>query len=203
MAEELEVPVEGQPNESPVENPVEQLEEGIKPEVVDKAEYEALRKEMDKLSQERNMLRNRTKALEGKVLETDDLAAIKEAYAELAKEKQEREEAEAREAERKEAESFRDKVIAEYPKEVQEAAKKLIEKNKNNLIWENATSWEDARRQLVPQLEALKEVVSIKTEEDGTVIHPNNPGMVDDGTKKFEDLTIEEMRKVLPRAESR
>lgn len=174
------------------------------PETVSKSEYEKLQAELNKDRQEKNMLRNKVKRLEGKVLETDDLESIKEAYADLLKKEEEREAAEKEKSERQEAEDFRNKVISEYPESVQKAAKKLIEKNTNNLIWEDATDWNDARSQLTNQLDALKEALGVddKEDEDDTQVHPNNPKNAK-ADKPLSEMSAAEMRKYLPVADSR
>lgn len=175
--------------------------EGKQPETVSKEDLAKIQKELDQIKQERNLLRNEKKKLESKVLEsTED---YKSAYEELKTKLDGQEAKQEAEKARKEAEAFRDRVISEYPEAVQKAAKKLISKNPNNLIWEDAEDWNDARSQLTPQLDALKEALGVEDEqEEKPKVLSNNPGR-SKGEKAFEDMTLEEMRKVLDRADSR
>jgi hypothetical protein len=182
-------------------------------EYVSKADYDKLAAKIEELSndtnrtkQERNMLRNKLRKMEGKTLEVDDVDTLKDTLRELLEEKETREKADEEASSRKEAEAFRDKVISEYPEAVQKAAKRLIAKNSNNLIWEDATDWNDARAQLVPQLDALKEALGEGVEDDNIQIHANNPGgrsKYKSDLDRFQDLSLEDMEKELEVAPAR
>ena len=178
------------------------------------AELEALRKDKLKADMRANQLENKIKEEETAALkEKEDYKSLAEKLeAELAQIKADSEaEAEAKaeeaaaEAARKEALDFRNSVIAEYPPEVQQAANNLIEKNVSNLFWKDAQDWDDARTQLTDQLDALADVLGHAAPEHKPAPKPktsaNNPAKT--STVDPKDMTLEELRSVLPRADER
>lgn len=216
MAEEVTPPIEGEntnPDQLGTEGtPVVQSSDGQenqnKEEQVDvKAlsdRLAAIEKERDNIAQERNLLRNKTKELEKKrVEETED---YKSAYEEMLAEKERREAEDAEERERADARRFRDTVIASRSEKTQKAAKALIDKNENNLAWRNARDETDARRQIEDQLDALDAVLGNqeeKVEKEVYRIEANPTAGTGPRDVPFEDLSYEEMKKILPRADAR
>lgn len=164
-----------------------------------KTKLAAAEKEAEKAKMERNM--RRKEAEEAKVKALEETERYKEANEELKKQIEQREAEEAEAAETKQVEELRGQIISEFPKEVQEIAKDL------NLYWDaTATNTAEADTQLRAKLTAIQSRLG-ETDDDGNFtprINANNPAP-DEGTdgKRFEDMTSDEMRKVLPIAPPR
>lgn len=164
---------------------------------VDKAEYEAKLKEINKLQQELNLRRNKEKELELKNLE--ETGKYKDAYEKLKAEEAIREEEAAKAAQEKEVKDIRDGVLKEFP-EVADVAEKLD-------VWWDPTveNYEDAKVSLREKLETLQQKLSPKQEENQPEIDGNNPvtRYGDEELDKLFSLSAEEMRKQLPKADPR
>ena len=143
---------------------------------------EELRKQLQKIEQERNLYKNKADKAE--------------------KEREERRQAELSETERlteelntykqkeayETAEQFRSQVIEETLKDnpaALKAAKALIAKNPSNLTWGEGADEDQARADLVSQLESLAEVIGspvaapAANEEPSARVNPNNPAPLD------------------------
>lgn len=143
-------------------------------------ELEKLRKELDQIKMERNMLKNKQDEERKKRLEDEGnfKQLAEEAQAELQRIKEEQEQRDAYE----EAKSLRQKFIDEYDGDdkVKEAARALIAKNEANLSWGEASTEQEAKQQIHQQLDALKDVLGVTSEEgadDDISVHPNNPAI--------------------------
>lgn len=177
-----------------------------------KAQIETERKERQKIEMERNQLKNKQ--------ETDRKAALEEEgnWKQLAEEREAELEAIKQKAQADEdfekASSLRNSIINEYSNEtVRNAAKALVEANPLNLAWgAEVQTEEEAREQLVAQLDKMastlgvvKEETQDTTETDEPYVHPNN--QASDGgditLEKLKNMTAEEMKKFLPTAEPR
>ena len=196
-----EAPATGSPSDVEPES----IEEGVKPEPISRDEYEKLRKEFQKLEMERNNLRNKQEEERRKALEEQGN------WEQIAKEREDeldriREETSAREAQES-AIRLRDKIIAEYPDEtVRKAAKALIERNPSNLAWGDVETEDQARAEVVAQLDGLKETFGIISDSvEPPVIDGNNPApsKVDPEMAKLQSMSADELRKVLPVADGR
>lgn len=173
-----------------------------------KAELETERKERQKVEMERNQLRNKQEEDRKKYLE--EQGNYKELYEEREAELERiKAEAEAAEAE-KAYYGLRDSFIDEYPDEkVREAAKALVQKNPNNLIWSNTAETEtDAKADIHAQLDALKDTLGVlgsqdQDNEDSDVsIDGNNPYPQDQVSRSaYDKMTFQEMREVLPKSQ--
>jgi rRNA maturation endonuclease Nob1 len=168
----------------------------------DPAEVERLRKENQKLQMEINQRRNKEKELETARERAEREALEKEGkWQELAEklqaEKEAQAQAERQREQQKEVDEFRDKIIADYPTEVQDLAKKL------GTNWDDAADYGTAETQLRSKLEVLKEAVVTSTGEDAPQIHSNNPAPSRELTEldKLRQMSAAEMRKVLPIAD--
>lgn len=137
-------------------------------------EVEQLRKELQKLEMERNMLRNKQQEEETQRLkETENYKELYEKTQSELEQIQTRAEAEKA---AQEARKFRDEVIDSYPDpKVQEIAKKLLAKNETAIAWGDVDTFDDARAQLVEQLDAIKETVTTTVESPEPTISGNNP----------------------------
>lgn len=139
---------------------------------------EELRKQLQKLEQERNLYKNKNKEYET-AQEEKRKAELSEA--ELLKE--ELAEYRAKEAGR-EAEQLRRDLISKFPDEAtRKAALQLIEKNPGNLTWGDASTEEEAQAALFSQMEAIQEVIGSKPADPAqapaepvALVNPNNPG---------------------------
>jgi chromosome segregation ATPase len=173
-----------------------------------KQELERVRKEASSTAQERNLLRNQIKTAEQKALE--ESGQIEQAYQKLKSDHEALQAQQEADRAQAEAKTFRDKVIAEYtnPK-VREVAQKLIDKNPQNLVWTDGATPDEAKTQILDQLNSLAAVIGTSDDSGETTttttqgtVNPNNP-QVDLGGKRPEDMTLEELQKVLPKADQR
>lgn len=178
--------------------------------VPDPAEVERLQKELNKAQQEINLRRNQQKELETAQATAERERIAKESDAEVRasfyqKQLEEREALDAtREEERvaaeqqKEVDTFRDKIISEYPQSVQDLAKTL------GTNWDDAADYPGAEAQLRAKLDAIKAIVP-STPDEGPEIHPNNPSSDPGLTEidKLKNLSAKELRKLLPIASDR
>lgn len=140
------------------------------------SEVEEMRKQLQKLEMERNMLRNKQQEEEVKRLE--EAENYKELYEKTQNELSEIQQRQEAETALNEAKKFRNEVIDSFPDEkTKEIAKKLIAKNEQALSWgADVETYDDAKAQLVEQLNAIKETVSV---DEGPTPEPtvsgNNP----------------------------
>lgn len=175
--------------------------------VLSAAEIEQARKERDQAIMERNNLRKKIEEQETAALkEKEDWKALAErAEAKLAEAEAEKE----RENARSEAEKFRKDFIAKQPEQLQKALNTLVEANSSNFLWTNAKDWDDAAAQLDAQAKAIAAGLGIDLEDDGNQaeatppprVHSNNPAPANLKGQDFENMSWEDMRKVLPKAE--
>lgn len=159
---------------------------------------EELRKRLAQAQMELNQKRNALAEIEKQKEEAR--------LAELSEVERLREELAKREAEdeQRQAEDLRNKFIDEYgdPK-VAEAAKKLVAENPANLSWGEVQTEEEAKAAIHRQMDAMKAMLPVTTEEEPTgEISPNNPeyriGDVD-----ITKLSAAELRELLPKAPAR
>ena len=159
---------------------------------------EELRKRLAQAQMELNQKRNALAEIEKQKEEAR--------LAELSEVERLREELAKREAEdeQRQAEALRNKFIDEYgdPK-VAEAAKKLVAENPANLSWGEVQTEEEAKAAIHRQMDAMKAMLPVTTEEEPTgEISPNNPeyriGDVD-----ITKLSAAELRELLPKADPR
>ncbi len=143
-------------------------------------DVDALRKELEKVTQERNLHKNQVEKFnkaqeEARQAELSEVERLKEQLAGLESDKQQRE-----------ARDFRDTVLNEYlanDPAALKAAKALIAKNPLNLAWGEGLTEDEAKAELLGQLDALKEVVgtpSANAETPTPPAHANNPGSIRD-----------------------
>lgn len=137
----------------------------------------ALQKQLEKLQMENNLHKNKLKEYDGKAEE-----ARKAEMSEVERLTEELNEFRADKSQR-EANDFRNRVLEEHLKDspsALRAAKALIEKNPLNLAWGDGLTEDEAKQELIDQLEALKEVVGEVTAPtetpQPTPAHANNPG---------------------------
>lgn len=163
---------------------------------VDRAEYEAAKKEADKLRMELNMRRKKEKESELKRLE--DTEEWKSAYETLKVELDTIQADKEREEQKEEIERIRDEILSKYPDKVQNVAKDL------GLYWDEAETESDAEAQLTAKVDRIAEALKIteaSEEDEDPLVHANNPK-----TQKGEDwanMDVDEMRKVFPKADPR
>ena len=159
---------------------------------------EELRKRLAQAQMELNQKRNALAEIEKQKEEAR--------LAELSEVERLREELAKREAEdeQRQAEALRNKFIDEYgdPKAA-EAAKKLVAENPANLSWGEVQTEEEAKAAIHRQMDAMKAMLPVTTEEEPTgEISPNNPeyriGDVD-----ITKLSAAELRELLPKADPR
>lgn len=163
---------ETQPESKADVQPVDSVDPKTETNTVD-PEVEKLRKENQKLEMERNMLRNKQQEEEVERLkESENYKELAERYQnELTEIQQQQEEQKAIE----EARAFRDEVIDSYPDQrTKEMAKKLLAKNPSAIVWGNVETFDDAKAQLVEQLDSIKETINPNNEADPVVVG-NNP----------------------------
>jgi arginyl-tRNA synthetase len=182
----------------------------IKEVTVDPA-VEELRKERDQARMRANQLENEAKqakeaaaeAERKRLEEAGDYKAIAE---QLQREKEERAAEEARKAQeaadkaeedakKARVDELRQEVLDQFPENIKELAKTL------GIWWDEAGTEAEAQAQLKTKLEALQASQPAVEEQEPT-IHANNPAGEVDGVP-FQNLSLEEMRKQLPRADSR
>lgn len=172
-----------------------------------KQQLEAERKERQKIEMERNQLRNKQEEDRKKYLE--EQGNYKELYEEREAELQ-RIKAESEAAETEKAYyDLRNSFIDDYPDErVREAAKALVQKNPNNLIWSNSAETEiDAKSDIHAQLDALKETLGVlgsqdQDEDSDVSIDGNNPYPQDQVSRSaYDKMSFQEMREVLPKSQ--
>lgn len=171
-----------------------------------KAERAAeLEKELQKVTLERNMLKNKMTEAE-QAAEEARKAALEEQgdWKSIAEEAQrkldEREAAEAAAEEDRQMRQVRQEAIDSYadPK-VKAAAQKLVEKNDSSFWWGAAEDKTDAIAKVHAQLDTFKEVLGITSEDEGQEGAPefnaNNPGL---GSQSQQgEASLEEMEKKL------
>lgn len=168
------------------------------------AQLESERKERQKIEMERNHLRKKIEDSEANSLRE------KEDYKTLADSLQAKLDAlEAEEAEKsaeKEATDFRNEFIAKQPDKLAKVLRNLIAANPTNFLWSNAKDWDDARSQLETQATLIAEAVGIDTDADietkNPKINANNPAVKLGGLDP-EDMSLADLRKLLPKAPSR
>lgn len=166
------------------------------------SEVEKLRKELQKLEMERNMLRNKQDDERRKKLEEDNefKALYEETQAKLAQ----READDQARADLEAARKLRQQFIDDYPDPtVRKVAEKLIEKNESNLTWGDVETEEEARSAIHSQLDALRETLGISQSDDedtDIVVPANNPSVKNTNPA---ELSWEQMRDVLPKADPR
>lgn len=138
------------------------------------SEVEEMRKQLQKLEMERNMLRNKQQEEEIKRLEeTENYKELAEKYQSELTQVQQAQESEKAIAE---ARKFRNEVIDSYPDtKTKEIAKKLLAKNEQAITWGDVETFDDAKVQLIEQLDAIKETVSTEAPEQDPVVGGNNP----------------------------
>lgn len=192
-------------SESTVEEPTVSVEEL-------QAQIETERKERQKIEMERNQLKNKQEEDRKKALEEQgnwkQIAEEREAELEAIRAKAEAD------ANFEKANSLRNSIINEYSNEtVRNAAKALVDANPLNLAWgEDVQTEEEAREQLISQLDKMASTLGVDKEETQESIetgepyvHPNN--QASDGgeitLEKLKNMTAEEMKKFLPTAEPR
>ncbi len=174
------------------------------------AQLESERKERQKIEMERNQLKNKQEEDRKKQLEESNefRTLYEESQAELEKIQTETEAQKNLE----EANKLRDKIINEYPNEtVRKAAKAAIEQNPFNFVWsDDVATEEEAKSQLFKQLDSMSSVFgetpTSDTTEEEPYVHPNNPSSQetgDPGLDKLKQMSAEEMKKFLPRADAR
>lgn len=163
-------------------------------ETVDKAEYERLKKEYDKSQQEINLRRNKEAQIKREALE--EAGKIEEAYEALKAELAAKEALSEKEREQKELEDLKESVFKEFPDEIAKLGKSL------NVTWDSAQTFDEAKEQVRAKLTALQGALKPAEVEEDVEIHANNP-LGEVNGKPFESLSLEEMRKVLPKADSR
>lgn len=179
---------------------------------VERAEFERVQKELEQTRMRANQLENERKKFEEQQKQAElDRLARENNWEEIAKKTQAeleaiRKDQEAEQA-RKDAEAFRDQVLAGYPENVQKAAKALIAKDPANLSWKEASSWDSAKQQLTEQLDTLKEVLGSAPGDAGEGspartpdYHPNNPATPTGLEKPLHEMSLEEMRAILPKS---
>lgn len=175
------------------------------------AQIETERKERQKIEMERNQLKNKQEEDRKAALEEEgnwkQLAEEREAELEAMKQKAQADE------DFEKASSLRNSIINEYSNEtVRNAAKALVEANPLNLAWgTDVQTEEEAREQLVAQLDKMASTLGVTQEDPGAndndepYVHPNN--QASDGgevtLEKLKNMTAEEMKKFLPTAEPR
>lgn len=192
----------------------ENSETSVEENKVDPAEIERLRKEAERIAElekERDQARMRANQLENERKEAEKAERDKlkeggewETLAQrLLREKEERELADAKrrdeelaeKAERERQEQvngLRDEVLGEFPENVQALAKKL------DLWWDNAENVPSAQASL---REKLKELQDSLPQELGPSHHANNP--LSEPDPEFREMSLDEMRKILPKADPR
>lgn len=151
---------------------VDSVDQETKTESPVDTEAERLRKELQKVEMERNMLRNKQEQEEiERLKEAENYKELAEKYqSELTQIQQQQEQQKAIE----EAQKFRDEVIDSYPdQKTKEMAKKLLAKNPSALVWGDVETFDDAKAQLVEQLDAIKETIT--PAEQDPQISGNNP----------------------------
>jgi chromosome segregation ATPase len=196
---------------SDVNSPLETTDssEAVASETKIDPEVERLQKERDQARMRANQLENEAKqareaAAEAERKRLEEAGDYKSLAERLQQEKEEREAAEAAKAqEAKQADeakaqqeriqTLRQEVLDKFPANVQELAKSL------DLWWGEASTEADAQAQLETKLKALQATLPGQPEPE---IHANNPAGEVDGIP-FQELSLEDMRKQLPRAESR
>ena len=170
------------------------------------AELDRVRKELDQIKMERNLLKNKQEEDRKRALEEQGnwKQIAEENQAKLEQIELEREQANAV----KEASALRESFIDAYPDEtVKKAAKALIERNPSNLSWGDVETEDQAKENIFSQLDALKETLGIiseaKDDEDfSPEILANNPS-TNTNTDPVETLSWEKMRELLPKADPR
>lgn len=188
--------------ETPATDSSVQEPENTVEDTVSKEELSRVQKELEQLKMERNLLRNKQEEDRKKqLLEENEFKTLyEETQAELAQIKADKEEQEALE----QANKLRSKFINEYPDPtVRKAAEKLVEKNPSNLSWGNVETEEDARQAIHSQLDAIREslgIVSEDTEDTDVSITANNPSV---RNTTPDDMSWEQMRELLPKADPR
>lgn len=167
---------------------VDSVDPETKTDSPDPAEVERLRKEIQKIEMERNMLRN--KQQEEEVERLKEAENYKELYEKTQSELQEiQSQTEAQKA-ADEARKFRDEVINSYPDvRTQEVAKKLLAKNESAIAWGDVETFDDARAQLIEQLDTIKETVS--TDQPDPVVSGNNPAPMSPASLSREEAVQE------------
>lgn len=155
-------------------------------------DVEALRKRAEQAELERNQLRNKQDKIEkeredARQAELSEVERLKEQLAQVERDKN-----------LQEAKSFRDKVVEEYPDEsTRNIAKALIDANASNLTWGEVDNYEDAKADLIRQLDALKGTVTPQTPTEPKPqgqVHPNNPIPQNDTGQSQNDLMDEAVR---------
>lgn len=170
----------------------------------EESEAEKLRKENNKLQMELNLRRKREKELE-EAKKQAELKALEDQgeYKTVAEKLQEELAAYKKKEEEQTINGLRDSVLNEFPKEVADAARDL------DLWWGEAETTDDAQEQLRTKLQALAKrlVVEKKQEDDEEItVHPNNPNINSGALTEAEQLaamSVDELRKILPKADSR
>ncbi len=174
-------------------------------ETVSKAEYENALKKAQQAELRRNQLENQIKDRELKALEESE--NWKGAYEKLKADADQTQADLTAERAQREAESFRAQVVKEFPNsKVRDAAEKLIAKNSSNLVWTEGATPDEARQQLMDQLNVLAETIGQEpvegTSTGTTEVHPNNPALdlkgIDPNT-----LSLAELAELLPKAPQR
>jgi hypothetical protein len=174
-------------NPEPASTPEPQGEITPEPTTVDKAEFDRLQKEHQKLQMELNQNRNKLTAAE-KAAEESRLAKlsederIREERDNALRRLEELEQQKEFEEQQVNARKFREQVIGEYPEAVQKAAKALLDKNPTALAWaasDDGVTEEQARQELKDQLDTLASFVGVgepTAPGEKPKINANNPG---------------------------
>lgn len=172
---------------------------------IDKAAYEEAlhkaseaEKELNKARQELNLRRNQEEKAKLDGLSDKERAdALQERLDAIDAEK-------AEQTKQQEAEEFRKEILGRFAKEVQEAAADI------NLWWDNPQTLDEAEQQLTAKAEKLAARIGAPKstdgeEESGPEIHANNPAMDASPSEleRLQGMGWKEMRKILPKADSR
>lgn len=148
---------------------------------------EQLRKKLEQIEMERNLLRNKNAEFERAQEE-----ARRAEMTELDRLREERDSIQ-QEKERLEAKQMRDDFIADYPDEnVKAAARKLLSKNEAAFVWGDVATSEEAKAAIFSQLDAIKEVIS--PEGGAPSVHPNNPAPTAEPAVTREQLVAEAVK---------
>lgn len=184
--------VNGTPVEESTTGPVAQEAQ----DKVDKAEYEKVQKELNKVNQELNLRRNREKEIERETLEkAGDLQGVNETLKrEIAELQAQREADELKSL----TESVRSKVLSEFSAQTQKLARDL------NITWDGELTADEAGVQLRNKLTALESTIGGAKDTQGSpTVHANNPQTVDDVSFDPHTAPLAELEKLLPKADPR
>lgn len=174
-----------------------------KEESVAREAYEQLQKELNQTKQELNLRRNKEKELEAKRLEeSGEYKTLADQY------KQELDEIRASQEkaeQERESKEFRSEILKQYPEAVQEIANDL------DLWWDTPGTAEEAKEQLATKLDKIAAKVgapktTVEAPEDAPEVLANNPStspVEDTELDRLKKMSLDDLKKILPKAESR